>query len=221
MADNTPGFQRSRRRLYEAPADHPPAQADALVQAPEPAPDAEPVLPPARVLHPQRSRQRPQAASTVHGPQINNLRHREALQLVEQYRTRAIRQGMLPLPGLDLALVLRLQWDMLRELADRYGVRLSEGGTRSALEYALEGYGLASASGSLIGSALKWIPLVGSFAGMTSVAAAAGASTRAIGKALIEHLEAHPAEEELDEETLRLIFQPASSGPEQDPPSGL
>jgi uncharacterized protein (DUF697 family) len=145
---------------------------------------------------------------------LHSSRRKEALQLIDAYRQRAIRQGMFPLPGIDLALVARLQSQMLRDLADRYGVRLTEPGEPGMLEHMIKGYGLFSAGGSLLGSAVKWIPVLGSVAGMTSVGAAAGSSTKAMGLAFLDYVEQVPEGADLSVEDLRVIFE----HPDEDSP---
>jgi uncharacterized protein (DUF697 family) len=148
---------------------------------------------------------------------LHSSRRKEALQLIEDYRQRAIRQGMFPLPGIDLALVARLQSQMLRDLADRYGVRLTEPGEPGMLEHMIKGYGLFSAGGSLLGSAAKWIPVLGSVAGMTSVGAAAGSSTKAMGLAFLDYMERVPEGADLSVDDLRVIFE----HPDEDSPRDL
>lgn len=178
-------LQRQRRRLYEL--------ADPATSRPLAGRTPQPV----------------QAAAQG----LQSSRRKEALLLVEDYRQRAIQQGMFPLPGIDLALVARLQSQMLRDLADRYGVRLAEPGEPGVLEHMLKGYGLFTAGGSLLGSAVKWIPVLGSVAGMTSVGAAAGTSTKAMGLAFLDHVERIPEGADLSVDDLRVIFE--HSAPEQ------
>jgi len=208
-----PQLQRTRRRLYDL-ADSLADSAETNPAGADPAPpdsvsiDIAPASanPPAAAAKRPVSGREPQTVQpAAHG--LQSIRRKEALLVVEDYRQRAIRQGMFPLPGIDLALVARLQSQMLRDLADRYGVRLAEPGEPGILEHMLKGYGLFTAGGSLLGSAVKWIPVLGSVAGMTSVGAAAGTSTKAMGLAFLDHVEQIPEGSDLSVDDLRVIFE--------------
>ncbi len=202
-----PPVNRSRRRLYESGlsategafppenqpqlSDEEPDLIDNLIAPPEATEGPVLVLPPARVLH--LLRKRPVSSAVPERP--THARREQALTLIQKFRKRAIRGAMIPLPGLDLALIARLQRKMLRELADLYGMSLTEEGARSLTDYWIQGYDLFTAGGSFLGSAAKWIPLVGSVAGATSVAVSADASTRDIGLAFLNHVD-RPEDEE-------------------------
>ena len=160
------------------------------------------VLPSSRVLHPESGRR-----SVRELPQrVQKTRREEALVLIEKYRNKAIRQGQIPIPGLDLMLIARLQLEMLNKLAKQFGFTFSLEENKSLLDHWMAGYKSVNTGLTILGSAFKWVPYIGKRAGSSSVAAGAGDSTLAMGKAFLHYLETLEPEEELTIEDLSAIF---------------
>lgn len=91
--------------------------------------------------------------------------------------------GFIPLPGIDLIALTKVQLDMLKELCEMYEVEYTEHAGK-ALVSSL-GFGFLGKIGS---SAMKFVPLFGSIAGGISAAAFAGASTYALGQVFKKYL---------------------------------
>ena len=205
---------RARRRLYEAPE----PDAPAILPPPEGGPSAEGLapagipadaLPEAPAALPGRSRAplAPPAADGAPPSPEAEERYREALALIEDYRWKAMRLGLLPLPGLDWVAVTRLQVRLLRALADRYGMDLEADTARSALAHCWEGHTGVTAVAGAVGSTAKWIPFLGTALGGSAVALAAGASTYAAGRAFLDGFARGRTAEDLDPAALADVFR--------------
>jgi uncharacterized protein (DUF697 family) len=93
--------------------------------------------------------------------------------------------GLIPIPLADMMAVTAIQIDMIKQLADLYGIDFSESRLKPWLT-ALSG----SVLSRLGANAVKFIPGIGSVLGGISMAALSGASTYAAGQVFITHFEA-------------------------------
>lgn len=96
--------------------------------------------------------------------------------------------GLLPIPGLDIAAVVGVQANMLRQIAQVYGVPFKANLAKELIGVLIGGGGTALVGGAA-GSLAKVLPVVGTVAGMITMPAVAAASTWAIGKVFIRHFE--------------------------------
>lgn len=97
--------------------------------------------------------------------------------------------GLMPVPALDLAVVVGVQVKMIAELAEVYGTPFS-GQSVKAYVGALLGGGLpVSGVSGAIGSAMKAIPGIGTLIGMFAVPGVAFAATWGVGKVFAWHFE--------------------------------
>jgi len=113
--------------------------------------------------------------------------------------------GLIPIPLFDLMALTGLQIDMIRVLADDYGVpykREAVKGIVSALVGSVVPVGLAAP----VGSFLKAIPIVGTSLGVLSMSILGGASTYAVGKVFISHFEAGGTLLDFDVEAMNSYF---------------
>ncbi|HEY1363645.1 MAG TPA: YcjF family protein [Xanthobacteraceae bacterium] len=109
-----------------------------------------------------------------------------ASQMVDRYALWSGAAGLIPLPLVDVATVGGVQIQMLRKLAELYGVSFSEDLGKAVLA-SLVGSMIPATSSLGIASVLKVVPLIGTpIAWMTMPALSAGA-TYAIGKVFIRH----------------------------------
>jgi uncharacterized protein (DUF697 family) len=109
-----------------------------------------------------------------------------ALPHIVAYSTLAASAGAVPLPVVDLVLVSAIQSRMVYHLAEVYGQPLT---ARRFLEVAgTLGLGMLLRQGSRM--LLKFIPYVGTAAGVVAGSALAGASTFALGKAFCYYYQA-------------------------------
>jgi uncharacterized protein (DUF697 family) len=112
-----------------------------------------------------------------------------ANQIINRHTAYGAVGGLLPIPALDLAVIIGVQIKMIAELAQVYEVPFSENAVKGYV-VALIGGGLpVSGVSGMIGSALKGVPVVGSLLGMFVVPGVAAASTYAVGKIFAWHFE--------------------------------
>jgi len=129
---------------------------------------------------------------------------KETNRIITNHVLWAMGAGLVPLPLFDLAAVTAIQMDMLKQLAGVYQVDYSQSAGKAFIA-ALGGGTLALFGGSLV----KSIPLVGSLIGGISVAAAAGASTYAIGQVAIAHFEGKGDLANIDKSWARQAYEKA------------
>jgi uncharacterized protein (DUF697 family) len=112
----------------------------------------------------------------------------EALRIVNSYMGWSAGAGFVPIPLVDLAAISGVQLKMVHSLTKFYGVPFSREAAKSVIAALIGGGGtlvLATPASSL----LKFIPVVGSVAGVLTQPALAAASTYALGKVFIQHFE--------------------------------
>ena len=111
-----------------------------------------------------------------------------AMRTVRQYMGWAAGGGLLPVPLLDLAAVSAVQLKMVHSLARLYGVPFQRSAAKSIIG-ALIGGGGTYVLAPPVASAAKFVPVIGSLAGMVTQPAIAAAATYALGKVFIQHFE--------------------------------
>jgi uncharacterized protein (DUF697 family) len=90
--------------------------------------------------------------------------------------------GLIPIPLVDFAAVTAIQLELLKQLAELYGVDYSRSSGKTFVS-ALTGTTIASLGASLI----KAIPGFGSILGGATMSLTSGASTYAVGQVAINH----------------------------------
>jgi len=115
--------------------------------------------------------------------------------------------GLLPLPTFDVAVIIGVQIKMVADLCEVYGQSFSKQVVKAYI-VALIGGGLPVSSVSVaIGSALKFIPGIGSLVGILVVPGVAAASTWAVGKVFAWHFEQGGTLQTFDVDAARPRFQ--------------
>ena len=117
----------------------------------------------------------------------------------------ALAVGAVPVPWFDLAALAGLQLDLIRRLAERYGVAFSDQAGKSAVAALLGGTFPVSLSTNLA-SFVKGMPIVGSVVGGVSVTLIGAASTYAIGKVFVQHFESGNTMLTFDPEKVRAYY---------------
>ncbi len=100
----------------------------------------------------------------------------------------AVGAGLIPLPVVDIAAVSAIQLDMIKQICTFYHIDYSEESGKAWIS-ALVASTMSSFVARAGASAVKFIPVVGTMIGATSMALLSGASTYALGKAFINHFE--------------------------------
>ncbi len=101
----------------------------------------------------------------------------------------AVGAGFIPVPVVDFAVITGVQLTMLAQICNIYKQPFSKEAATSIIT-SLVGGAVTGEAGSLaIGSKLKFIPAVGTVLSWLVTPAMAGATTYAIGKVFVRHLE--------------------------------
>lgn len=116
-------------------------------------------------------------------------RDERALAIVRAHVPWAAGAGIVPMPGIDLALISGVQMRMLARLCEEYGVPFRKELARSTIATLLSSLMQYAVSGNLAAAALRFIPIAGTLVGFAVMPAFAAAATFALGKVFITHLE--------------------------------
>jgi uncharacterized protein (DUF697 family) len=119
-------------------------------------------------------------------PASDAERDERALKVVKRFALYGGAAGLIPVAVVDLAAVGGVQFQMLRRLAEIYGVPFTKERARSVIASAA-GAIVPVASAAGVGSALKAIPVVGTMLGVITEPAFTGGATYLLGKVFIQH----------------------------------
>ncbi len=108
--------------------------------------------------------------------------------IIRQHTLSSVGVGLLPVPGVDVAGLLVIQSNMIREIAMIYKVPFLKEAARNALTSLIGGALLANAM-PILSSMVKAVPIIGQAVGMVTMPVSCGASTYATGKVFIRHFE--------------------------------
>lgn len=126
----------------------------------------------------------------------------KAEKIIEEHVLWSMGAGAVPLPIVDVVSVSAVQLDMLEELCKAYEVEYSEK-LASNIITAIAG----STFAKLVSSAIKAIPVLGSWLGGVSMVVLSGASTYAMGQAFVRQLETGSTLDSFDMGDLKEWFQ--------------
>ena len=133
--------------------------------------------------------------------------------IIKNYSLWAAGAGLIPLPVADLVVVMKLQMSMIDELAVLYYDRSPK--ARGFLHHSgktfvasISGASAARLTATLAKSLVKTVPVVGDALGAVTMAPLAGATTYALGQAVLAELE-RPGDgtDTIDPEHLRQAVQ--------------
>lgn len=113
----------------------------------------------------------------------------QARRIVTKYMWWSMGAGLVPIPVWDLALITGIQLKMAKDLADHYEIPFSKDRVKLILSSLVGSMVPGTIAYGPIGTMLKFIPIVGPFAGAVAMPVFAGASTYAVGKVFIQHFE--------------------------------
>lgn len=107
--------------------------------------------------------------------------------LIRHHVWSAMALGLIPLPLIDLAAVTAVQLNLLRKLAQEYGIKFFDDKGKNIVS-ALVGGAIPATAGPTLGVSLgKLIPGLGQTFGVITLPILAGATTYAVGKVFIQH----------------------------------
>jgi len=129
-----------------------------------------------------------EAAAEEQADQKSKPSSEEIEKIIRQHVGFSMIAGALPIPILDIVVVTATQMDMLRQLADAYGVDFNEERGKS-IASSIMGATLGTVAGRVGASIVKAVPLVGWLLGIGSQVIFSGASTYALGKVFQSHFD--------------------------------
>jgi len=118
----------------------------------------------------------------------------------------AMGAGAIPIPAVDLVAITGTQVNMIRKLSEIYGVTFSENAVRNIIGSLVGGILPVGIAGSVV-SWVKAVPVLGTGVGLLAMPALAGGATYALGKIVVQHLDAGGTFLNLDPEKVREHFQ--------------
>lgn len=116
-------------------------------------------------------------------------RERLARGTIRYYSAWSFGAGVVPLPMVDMLLVMGVQVQMLRKMSDLYGVPFSEHVARNLVGALVGGAASEVVAGGLVGPVVRLIPGIGPLLGALTMPAVAAASTYAVGLVFLQHFE--------------------------------
>jgi len=117
----------------------------------------------------------------------------------------AVGAGLIPVPIVDVAAVTAIQLDMLKQVCRFYEIDYSEEKGKAWIS-AIVSSTMSSFLAKVGASAVKTIPVIGTFVGITSMALISGASTYALGKVFTKHFEDGGTLDNLDKEKIKEFY---------------
>jgi uncharacterized protein (DUF697 family) len=109
--------------------------------------------------------------------------------LIKYYSAWSFGAGIVPLPVLDVLLVIGVNAQMLRKMSATYGVPFSENVAKTLIASLLSGVVPGALSFGIVGYALRAVPAVGQILGVLVMPAFSSAATYAIGRVFLQHYE--------------------------------
>lgn len=133
-------------------------------------------------------------------------RAEEVALVIKQHLYLSAGLGLVPIPLVDLAGFMAIQYDMTKKIARIYEVDFSQERVRSIV-ISLLGSVLPVALTGTAASLLKFVPVIGHFATALTVSSLGSACTYAIGRVLVQHFETGGTLLDFDAEKMREHFK--------------
>lgn len=113
----------------------------------------------------------------------------KSLKLTRRYALWSMGGGLIPLIGVDIAVIFGTQIKMLQEMSKVYGVEFKENKVKNIVTTLISSLGVVPIGTGILFSLVKIIPFVGPLAATVALPISAGAITYATGKVFILHFE--------------------------------
>jgi uncharacterized protein (DUF697 family) len=140
--------------------------------------------------HAQAAQDAVDPARGAHAPDVHaELRRMQCDMTITKHVTASVGAGFIPVPLVDFMAVTGVQMDMIYRLCKIYGVAFSKEAARTAI-VTLIGASVPGLQARFFSSGLKLIPGVGTLIGMVATPTVSGASTYAVGRVFVQHLDA-------------------------------
>ncbi len=140
-----------------------------------------------------------------------NEKDLRATSIIRQYSAIAAGAGLIPIVGLDVAAIAGVEYKMLSELANVYGVEFRAERVRSIVAVLLGAYASKRLGMGFGSGVLKAVPVVGTMLGAISVPVLASGVTWAIGRVFVQHFAAGGTFLTFDPSKVREHFEAATA----------
>jgi uncharacterized protein (DUF697 family) len=107
--------------------------------------------------------------------------------IVRKHVRYALAAGAIPVPAFDAVVVAGVQLKMSRDLCSEYGLSFDKHVMKSLVASLVGGLGSYQLAMGSVGSALKSVPVAGTFLGIGATAIFSAATTQAVGTVLNQH----------------------------------
>ena len=134
-------------------------------------------------------------------------RKKRAQDLIKYHSYASGALGLIPVPGADVAAVSAAQLSLIHKLAKLYGVEFAQERTRAIISALIGGVMPGALSSSVLGSAVKAVPFIGTALGVAVMPALSLASTQALGRVFAQHFETGGTLLDFDVEAMREYFR--------------
>lgn len=134
-------------------------------------------------------------------------RKKRAQDLIKYHSYASGAFGLIPVPGADVAAVSAAQLNLVHKLAKLYEVEFAQERTRAIVGALLGGVMPGALSSSVLGSAVKAVPFIGTALGVAVMPALSLAATQALGRVFAQHFETGGTLLDFDIETMREYFR--------------
>lgn len=113
----------------------------------------------------------------------------KSLHIVRKYMLWSLGAGLIPVPLLDIATVTGVQMKMISEISKIYDVEFKENRAKNIVSALFSSVSANTFAYGTVGSAIKSIPLVGTFVGSITMPFFSSAFAYALGSVFINHFE--------------------------------
>jgi len=135
-----------------------------------------------------------------------DVQESQAHRIINKYTWWSMGAGLLPLPLVDMPVILGVRMRMLYMLSKNYNVPFSSDPGKKIISFLL-GAVIPVSLTKTVGSTLKWVPFVGPMIGWMSMPIFTGATTYAIGKSFMMHFESGGTFLDFDPAKVRAFFR--------------
>ena len=135
-----------------------------------------------------------------------DVQESQAHRIINKYTWWSMGAGLLPLPLVDMPVILGVRMRMLYMLSKNYHVPFSSDPGKKVISFLL-GAVIPVSLTNTVGRTLQWVPFVGPMIGWMSMPIFTGATTYAIGKSFMMHFESGGTLLDFDPAKVRAYFR--------------
>ena len=135
-----------------------------------------------------------------------DVQESQAHRIINKYTWWSMGAGLLPLPLVDMPVILGVRMRMLYMLSKNYHVPFSRDPGKKVISFLL-GAVIPVSLTKTVGRTLQWVPFVGPMIGWMSMPLFTGATTYAIGQSFMMHFESGGTFLDFDPAKVRAFFR--------------